>query len=149
MVLRTSQPRKTPTNQNMTLYLSTNHNAIIFHPRGDGHELSWKAGLDCLLCGQGERGSKASQKLHQVAGECKKKKARDRLDRSSKWHAIVWTARRNGTRSFGPRVQIASPFVWSLGNYYTTCKLLKMIAGTDMCQRGDPLAKRQTELVLI
>ena len=49
LVLRTSQPRKTPTNQNMILYLLTNHNAIIFHPRGDGHELSWKAGLDCLL----------------------------------------------------------------------------------------------------
>ena len=93
-----------------------------------------------VCCVDRERGSKASQKLHQVAGECKKKKARDRLDRSSKWHAIVWTARPNGTRSFGPRVQIASPFLWSLGNYYTTCKLLKMIAGTDMCQRGDPLA---------
>ena len=104
MVLRTSQPRKTPTNQNMILYLSTNHNAIIiyFTPwvtvRSCRGRLGW-----IVCCVDRERGSKASQKLHQVAGECKKKKgtrsfgplvqmARDRLDCASKWHAIVWTA---------------------------------------------------------
>ena len=33
-------------NQNMILYLSTNQKVIIFHPRGEGQELSWTAGLD-------------------------------------------------------------------------------------------------------
>ena len=96
LVLRTSQPRKTPTNQNMILYLLTNHNAIIFHPRGDGHELSWKAGLDCLLCGQGER----------QQGFAKAAPSRGRVQKKKR-HAIVWTARPNGTRSFGLRVEMA------------------------------------------
>ena len=50
MVLRTSQPRKTPTNQNMTLHLSTNQKVIIFHPRGDGQELSGLLGW--IVCGR-------------------------------------------------------------------------------------------------
>ena len=44
-----SQPHKLPTNQNVTLYLSTNQNVIKPHPRGDGHEISW---TKRLLSGQ-------------------------------------------------------------------------------------------------
>ena len=38
LVLRISHPRKTPTNHNMTVYLSTNQKVIIFNPRGDGQD---------------------------------------------------------------------------------------------------------------
>ena len=44
----------------MTSYVSTNHNVIIFHPRGDGYELSWLLGWTSLLvCCADKRASKA------------------------------------------------------------------------------------------
>ena len=75
-----------------------------------------------VCCVDSERGSKASQKLY-------------------------LTKSRESANGFGPRVQIACSFLWSLGNYYTACKLLKIIAGTDTCQRGDPLTNLATNWI--
>ena len=48
----------------MTLYLSTNQNVIIPHPRGDGHELTGqRKRKPCVVS---EQGMRESQKLCQV-----------------------------------------------------------------------------------